>query len=106
MTIVAAVQMASGPNINANLCEAERLIAKSAAAGAKLVVLPENFALMGHQESDKLPVREAEGEGPLQTFLARQADRNNIFIPKRAALSGFEIKLVRVGKWFALNILQ
>jgi nitrilase len=72
--------MASGPNINANLCEAERLIAKSAAAGAKLIVLPENFALMGHRESDKLRAREAEGDGLLQTFLARQANRHNVWL--------------------------
>lgn len=80
MTTVAAVQMASGPNINANLLEAERLIAQAAAAGAQLVVLPENFALMGRQEADKIKVREREGDGPLQTFLARQAVRHNIWL--------------------------
>ncbi len=37
---VAAVQMASGPNVNANLLEAGRLIAKAADAGAGMVVLP------------------------------------------------------------------
>jgi nitrilase len=80
MTVVAALQMASGPNVNANLLEAERLIAKAAAAGAQLVVLPENFALMAQQESDKLAVRETEGEGPLQTFLSRQAARYKLWI--------------------------
>jgi nitrilase len=72
--------MASGPNVNANLLEAERLIAQAAAAGAQLVVLPENFALMGCQETDKVKVREIEGDGPLQTFLARQAVRHNIWL--------------------------
>lgn len=80
MTTIAAVQMASGPNVNANLLEAERLIAQAAAAGAQLVVLPENFALMGRQETDKVKVREIEGDGPLQTFLARQAVRHNIWL--------------------------
>lgn len=80
MTTVAAVQMASGPNVNANLLEAERLIAQAAAAGAQLVVLPENFALMGRQETDKIKVREIEGDGPLQTFLTRQAVRHNIWL--------------------------
>jgi predicted amidohydrolase len=51
---VAAIQMASGPQVVANLEEAERLIAMAADAGAKLVVLPENFAIMGMQESDKI----------------------------------------------------
>ncbi len=80
MPMVAAVQMASGPNVNANLCEAERLITKAAAAGARLVVLPENFALMGHCESDKVGMREAEGNGPLQAFLSRQAERHRIWL--------------------------
>ena len=43
---VAAVQMASGPSVATNLMEAGRLIARAAGAGAELVVLPENFALM------------------------------------------------------------
>jgi predicted amidohydrolase len=80
MTIIAAIQMASGPNTNANLLEAERLISKAAAAGARLVVLPENFALMAQNESDKLAVREKEGEGPLQAFLSRQAERHKLWL--------------------------
>jgi Predicted amidohydrolase len=80
VTRVAAVQMASGPNISANLAEAERLIAKAAAAGARLVVLPENFALMCMHENDKVKVREAEGKGQIQDFLARTAARYGIWL--------------------------
>lgn len=80
MTRVAAIQMASGPNVSANLAEAERLIAKAAAAGARLVVLPENFALMGMDEFDKVKVREEEGKGPIQDFLARTAARYGIWL--------------------------
>ena len=80
MTVVAALQMVSGPNIDANLLEAERLIAKAAAAGAQLVVLPENFALMGQKDSDKLTARETEGEGPLQAFLSRQAAHHKLWL--------------------------
>ncbi len=80
MTRVAAIQMASGPNISANLSEAERLIAKAAAAGARLVVLPENFALMGMSEVDKVKVRESDGKGPIQDFLARTASRYGIWL--------------------------
>ncbi len=80
MTMVAALQMASGPNVNANLLEAERLIAKAAEAGAKLIVLPENFAHMGQQETDKLLIRETQGTGPIQDFLARQAARHQIWL--------------------------
>ncbi|HNA29814.1 MAG TPA: nitrilase-related carbon-nitrogen hydrolase, partial [Thiobacillaceae bacterium] len=53
MLRVAAVQMASGPNVSANLDEAERLIEMAVAAGAKLVALPEFFAIMGMKDTDK-----------------------------------------------------
>jgi len=78
---VAAVQMASGPNISANLMEAARLIAVAAKDhGAKLVVLPENFALVGLSEQDKVRIREAEGSGPIQDFLANQAARHGVWL--------------------------
>lgn len=77
---IAAVQMASGPNVNANLLEAGRLIGQAADMGAELVVLPENFALMGLAETDKVELREEPGSGPMQEFLSRQADRHGIWI--------------------------
>ncbi|HHC72537.1 MAG TPA: carbon-nitrogen hydrolase family protein [Thiotrichales bacterium] len=80
MTRVAAVQMASGPKVSANLLEAERLITEARGKGAELVVLPENFALMGMSEADKLDVRERPGEGELQEFLSRQASRHGIWL--------------------------
>jgi len=79
MTVAAAVQMASGPNVEANLLEAERLIAKAAESGARLIVLPENFAQMS-REKDKLAIREKPGDGPLQRFLSRQAARHRIWL--------------------------
>ena len=80
MMRVAAVQMASGPSISGNLIEAERHIRRAALAGARLVVLPENFALMPMRESDILSAREGDGEGRVQTFLARQARAHCIWI--------------------------
>ena len=80
MSRVAAIQMASGPNVNANLLEAERLIARAAKAGAKLVVLPENFAIMGMTEYDKVKVREIDGKGPIQNFLADVSARYGIWL--------------------------
>jgi nitrilase len=77
---VAAVQMASGPNVNANLLEAGRLIAKAVETGAGLVVLPENFALMGLAETDKVELRETPGTGPMQAFLSQQADKHGIWL--------------------------
>ena len=77
---VAAVQMATGPNVNANLLEAERLIRDAAEAGAGLVVLPENFAFMGRHDKDTLSILEEDGEGPLQRFLAETAERFGIWL--------------------------
>ncbi len=80
MNRVAAIQMASGPNVNANLLEAARLLKKASDAGAELAVLPENFAMMGMSEFDKLKIREADGEGPLQDFLAEQASKLGLWL--------------------------
>ncbi len=80
MSKVAAVQMASGPNIDANLHAADRLIAQAARAGAELIVLPENFAIMGITEEDKVAVREVEGDGPIQKFLSEQARQHDAWL--------------------------
>lgn len=77
---IAGVQMASGPKVAANLNEAGRLIAMAAAQGARLVALPEYFAIMGMQETDKVKVREAEGKGPIQKFLSDTAREHKIWI--------------------------
>ncbi|MDH5178806.1 MAG: carbon-nitrogen hydrolase family protein [Gammaproteobacteria bacterium] len=80
MKRVAAIQMASGPNVGSNLTEAGRLIGRAADAGAGMVVLPENFAIMGLHETDKIKVREKNGSGHIQDFLAEQANRHGIWI--------------------------
>ena len=80
MTTVACIQMASGPNVGANLLEAERLIGMAVDKGAKLIVLPENFALMGKEESDKVAVRESDDGGPIQDFLSQQAVKQGIWL--------------------------
>lgn len=77
---VAAIQMASGPQVPANLNEAARLIGKSAAAGARLVVLPENFAIMPILDADRLAVAERDGQGPIQEFLATQARTHDVWL--------------------------
>jgi predicted amidohydrolase len=77
---VAAVQMASGPNVAANLAEAERLVNMAVVAGAKLVALPEFFAIMGLKETDKVQVAETDGKGPIQKFLAAQAKKHGIWL--------------------------
>lgn len=80
MAKLAAIQMASGPNVHANLMEAGRLIKQSADQGADLVVLPETFAIMGEDEADTVAVAEIEGEGPIQSFIQQAAKSNNVWI--------------------------
>ncbi|PWT71896.1 MAG: acyltransferase [Proteobacteria bacterium] len=77
---IAGVQMASGPNVAANLNEAKRLIEIAAGQGAKLIALPEWFACMGLKDTDKVAIREREGDGPVQKFLADTARRHAIWL--------------------------
>src|SRR6202165_1653273 len=77
---VAAIQMASGPHVPANLQEAGRLIELAAATGARIVALPEYFAIMGMKDTDKVAAREKDGEGPIQDFLSEQARRHRVWL--------------------------
>lgn len=77
---IAGIQMASGPQVSANLSEAERLIEIAVAQGAKLVALPEYFAIMGMKDTDKIKACEEEGNGPIQRFLSRMAKKHQIWL--------------------------
>lgn len=91
MIKLAAIQMISGPEVRANLQEAERLIAEAAAQGARLIALPEYFPLIGATDEARLAAREADagsaaiealsaGQTPLQHFLATQARRHGVWL--------------------------
>lgn len=80
MKSIAAIQMASGPQVQANLMEAARLIHQAAQAGASMVVLPETFVMMGLQDSERAAIAEDEGQGPIQDFLARKAQQHKVWI--------------------------
>ncbi|HQS58196.1 MAG: acyltransferase [Gallionellales bacterium 35-53-114] len=77
---VAALQMASGPNVAGNLSEARRLIENAVAQGARLVVLPEFFSIMGMKEDDVLAAREQPGSGVMQDFLSEMARKHSIWV--------------------------
>jgi deaminated glutathione amidase len=76
----AALQMTSGPAVDANLAEARLLLEEAHAADARLAVLPENFAFMGIHDADKLAVGESLGGGPIQDFLAATAQRLGLWV--------------------------
>ncbi|HEU4816401.1 carbon-nitrogen hydrolase family protein [Janthinobacterium sp.] len=80
MHTVAAIQMISSPSVEDNLATARRLVAQAAAAGAQLVVLPEYWAIMGKQETDKLAHAEQPGSGPIQDGMAQMARQHGIWL--------------------------
>ncbi len=92
----AVVQMVSGLEVAANLADARALIDSAVDQGAKLVVLPENFAFLGRHQRDALGVAEAPGDGPIQAFLAETAQRHGItLVGGSVALQGDDSDRVR-----------
>ncbi|UCH53352.1 MAG: carbon-nitrogen hydrolase family protein [Pseudomonadota bacterium] len=77
---VAALQMVSGTEVAANLERAAQLIAEAARAGAQLVALPENFAIMPRGDADRTAATETPGRGPVQSFLAAQANQHGLWL--------------------------
>ncbi len=80
MRAIAAIQMASGPQVQANLMEAKRLIREAVEAGAGMVVLPEVFGIMGQHDTDTVAVAETFGRGPMQDFIRRTAREFKVWI--------------------------
>jgi len=89
----AAIQMVSGIDVEENLRNAEQLVAEASKKGARLVVLPENFALMGETEFSKLDFAEDEDHRPIQDKLSDMARKNAVWIvagtlPMKASVEG------------------
>ncbi|WP_312669166.1 carbon-nitrogen hydrolase family protein [Stutzerimonas nitrititolerans] len=72
---LSVIQMASQADVQSNLKTARRLLEQAAVQGARLAVLPENFAAMGHADPLALGRAEAQGTGPILPWL-RQAARD------------------------------
>ncbi|HLA30245.1 MAG TPA: carbon-nitrogen hydrolase family protein [Pseudomonas sp.] len=70
---LAVIQMVSQADVLANLAQARSLLEQAAAQGARLVVLPENFAAMGRRDLAEIGRREALAEGPILPWLYRAA---------------------------------
>lgn len=69
----AVIQMVSQADVLANLAQARQLLEQAAAQGARLAVLPENFAAMGRRDQAALGRAEALGEGPILPWLEQAA---------------------------------
>ena len=71
---VAAVQLQSQGNVAQNLAECARLVARAGREGAKLVVLPENFAFFDADETKRVVAeRLADPASEIQGALAEMA---------------------------------
>ena len=77
---VAAIQMISSPSVAHNIATARRLVAEAAQAGARLILLPEYWAIMGNQDSDKVERAEAPGAGPIQECMAGLAREHGVWL--------------------------
>lgn len=75
----AVVQMVSTDIVEANLIQAETLLAQAAEQSCQLVVLPENFAIFGGRDLQRM-VEDEQQPGPILRFLASAAKRYGLWI--------------------------
>ena len=77
---LAVIQMVSQAEVRANLAQARRLLERAAQGGARLAVLPENFAAMGRRDLASIGRAEAMGEGPILPWLKQTARDLSLWI--------------------------
>ena len=77
---MAALQMVSGRDLESNLDQARGLLEQAAKQGARVAVLPENFALFHTQQMRTQAELERGGNGPVRTFLRAEAKRLGLWI--------------------------
>ena len=80
MSKVSAIQLNSGPNVKVNLYDVKTFIEQIADLGSKMVVLPENFALMPENDADYIKHAEDLGDGQIQNYLSDLASSYKIWI--------------------------
>lgn len=94
--LAACVQLTSRGDLGENLASAAKWVAAAGRRGAKLVLLPENFAFLGAHERDKLAVAEvvdADRPGPILAALGAMARSAGAWViaggmPERATAEG------------------
>jgi len=75
MTRCAAIQLVSGTSLAGNLTRVDELASQAAAAGARLLVLPESFALFGDKAGIAGLAQQEAKSAELQAWLAGLARR-------------------------------
>lgn len=77
---LAVLQMVSQDQVADNLLAARQLLEQAAESGARLAVLPENFAAMGRRDLADLARAEAIGAGPVLPWLKQAARDLDLWI--------------------------
>ncbi|MBF0455236.1 MAG: carbon-nitrogen hydrolase family protein [Magnetococcales bacterium] len=80
MSQAALIQMCTGPDRDANLLEAERLMTLAIERGATLIVLPECFSFMGRTEAEKIAGQEDPDDSPSLQFLQEFAAKRGVWV--------------------------
>ena len=85
--VVAAVQMTSGEDVDANLERCRELVREAATAGALIVGLPENFAYLGSSQDHRLAIAEelpsaggGQETGPILTAMRTLALKAGVWL--------------------------
>lgn len=103
----AAIQMTSGGDVGANLRIVDAMLADAASQDTVIAFLPENFAIMGARDEDKVEHAEDPGSGPIQEYVAEAARRHGLWVvagslplrsPKKDKCFGASIVFDRDGR--------
>jgi nitrilase len=97
----AAIQMNSGADVQQNLQTVNGLLEDAAARGVAIAFLPENLAIMGVRDEDKLQHAEHPGSGPIQEFLADAARRYKLWV----VAGSLPLKSPQEGKCYGASIV-
>jgi predicted amidohydrolase len=78
---VAAVQLNCGDDVSANLAKCKEWVSRASDAGAKFVLLPENFAFFGPEAAKRECAESLDGSpGPIREALMRMASDHRLFV--------------------------
>ncbi|MGC4063526.1 MAG: carbon-nitrogen hydrolase family protein [Polyangiaceae bacterium] len=77
---VAAVQLNSRDDVELNLRECAEWVHRASDQGAKLVVLPENFAFFGPEEQRRRCAESVSSDGPIVSSLKRMASEYGVHL--------------------------